>query len=204
MCGVIGAAGSVVSRLVARRLHAALTFANICKYPRVQVTEDAAVLDDEAAMTFKKRICCSFRTNRKAVAAKAVIASAIKPTFSATTMGVVSPTKITIVGMTARHKFARAQTANTAFVSRNRIGVLSYCKFISANACVTTSTLCITCQHKYGPNNSVSRAGNKLRHDTQVGPKLRPKYWQDEKDPYEERQSVWLQAGQWHCQSIWK
>ena len=157
-------------------------------------------------MTFKRRICCSFRANRKAVAAKAVIASAIKPTFSATTVGVVSPMKITIVGMTARNKFASAQTANTALVSRNRIGIFSCCKFISTSAGArhAKSTLCVTCQHKYGPNNSVSRTGNKLGHDTQVDPKLRTKYWQDEKDPYEEWQSVWLQPGKRHCQSIWK
>ena len=151
MSGVIGASGSLVPRLVARGVHAALTFANIVK-TKPQVTGDAAIYDDEAAMTFKKRICCSFRTNRKPVAAKAVIASAIKLTFGATTAEVVSPMKITIVGMTARHRFAKAQTANTVFVSRNRIGLLSYASSFQRvhGRRHATSTSRVTCQHKYG------------------------------------------------------
>ena len=68
----------------------------------------------------------------------------------------------------------------------------------------STSTLYVTCQRKYGPNNSVGCTGNKLRHDAQVDAKLRTKYRQDEKDTYQERQSVWLQPGERHCQSIWK
>ena len=68
----------------------------------------------------------------------------------------------------------------------------------------STSTLHVSCQRKYGPNNSVGCTGNKLRHDAQVDAKLRTKYRQDEKDTYQERQSVWLQPGERHCQSIWK